>query len=336
MRHYLTLIILLLSISQINAQQVIHVKDFSEKYAAKILPSDIPGDNEYFSTAYVSIYDKSTGLEVIRDTIEIDIDYEMADGDSIKSNIVEMPYGDQSVIICDDFNCDEQEDLAIKIGNLSCYGGPAYNVYISKNGELKLHDEFSRLAQEYCGFFEYDCDQKEIHTMTKSGCCWHQFSTYSIIEGEPVVKEVIVMDGAWGSFPIGTTTTWDAGEETVREFLLTEYIEDAFSFRLQDRNKQVYLFRNIHGALVYCFINDDEEIEFSFTDEFILTKEANKNILSFSNASAQYSIYCSDKEVGIIVKTKGKSYDMKGDIESLQNSLDMFYNEEIDNLQISQ
>lgn len=330
----LTLATFLLSILYADAQQEIHVKDFSEKYFAQIfLTDDIP-ENEYYTKAYVAIYDKKTGREVIRDTIEIDIGYEMADGDSIKSNIVEMPYGEQNVIICDDFNCDGEEDLAIKIGNLSCYGGPAYNVYISNGGSLRKHEEYSRLAQEYCGFFESDCDLKEIHTMTKSGCCWHQTSTYSIVGGEPILKEVDVEDVLWGSYPLKTVTTWDEGKETVREFLMTEHIEDAFSFRLADKDKQVFVFKNQQGSLTYCFLRGDDEIEFSYTEEFLLTKEADKTILSFSNASAKYSIYSSDKEVGILVKTKGKSYDMKGSKESLANSLDMFYNSDCHNLEI--
>lgn len=332
--HILSLALCLLSISGINAQQVYHITDFSDKYAAKIISSDIPNDNEYFSSAYVIIYEKATGLELIKDSVEIDIAYEKQENDSISSNIIEIPYRKQSVIICDDFNCDGEDDLAIKIGNYSCYGGPAYNVYIANNGKLKFHEEYTRLAQEYCGFFEYDCAEKKIHTMTKSGCCWHQSSTFDIINGEPVLSEVLEEAYIAGvGLMQNTLTTWKDGEETVIESISTESIDEnkLFSFDMEKKNKEVLLFRSEYEDLIYCFVNKDEAIygdegslELLYNGDFIMTQEGNKTLLSFTNEDANYTIYSSDKEVGIIVETKGKKYKMAGKLESKKNDLSLF------------
>ena len=287
-------------------------------------------ENDFESYLYVSISDKKTNQELLRVESHLDIGYELDGKDSISSNIVELPYGEQNAIICDDFNCDGEDDLAIKIG-------PAYNVYIADKGELKLHEEFSRLAQEYCGFFEYDCESKEIYTITKSGYGWHQYSTYNLIDGEPIIKEVIENDAMGSSYSTKTIRTWTDGEESSKVHPLLDYSELIFSFTLEKNNKQAIVYVDVKGFLVYILLNEDGEVEFNFTDDFFLTKKDGKDVLSFSNDSAEYSIYSNNSEVGIIVKTNGKTYLMKGDIDSKENALNIFYNEtDVENLHIKE
>lgn len=320
----------------LGAQNTYEVVDFSDKYYAKVIVPEEYDEDDFDSYLYISILDKKTNKEVIRTESHIDIHYELDGKEAISSNIVELPYGNQSVIICDDFNCDGKADLAIKIGNLSCYGGPAYNVYIANKEGLELHEEFSRLAQEYCGFFEYNCESKEIYTMTKSGCCWHQYSTYNLINGEPIIKEVVVDDAMGGSYSTRTITTWNDGQELTKVYPLLDYSDLIFSFSLVKNKKRAFVFLDPRGCLIYLLLNKDGEIEFDFSDDFFLTKKEGKDVLSFANDSAEYSIYSNNSEVGIIVKTNGKTYQMKGDVESRENYLDIFYNAtEIENLHIT-
>lgn len=346
MKRCLLILLTLLSYCVIaKSQQVYKVLNFSDKYDAEV---SVPKYYDYDGYSYdddttdisllpvVSIIDKQTKKILINQAAHLDISYEINEEGLLSSNIVELPYGEQNVIICDDFNCDGEDDLAIKIGNLSCYGGPAYNVYIADKGELKLHEEFSRLAQEYCGFFESDCEKKEIYTMTKSGCCWHQYSTYSLINGEPIIKETIEDDAMGGSYSTRTITTWNDGQEVSKVYPLLDYSELIFSFLLEKNNKRAIVFLDFKGILIYVLLNKDGEIEFDFSDDFFLTKKDGRDILSFTNDNAEYNIYSNNSEVGIIVKTNGKTYEMKGNMESKESSLDIFFNEtEVENLHIT-
>lgn len=348
MKRCLLILLTLLSCCVIaKSQQVYKVLNFSDKYDAEV---SVPKYYDYDEYAYdddttdisllpvVSIIDKQTKKILINQAAHLDISYEINEEGLLSSNIVELPYGEQNVIICDDFNCDGEDDLAIKIGNLSCYGGPAYNVYIADKGELKLHEEFSRLAQEYCGFFEYDCASKEIYTSTKSGCCWHQYTTYKIIEGGKLsLREIIEDNSMSGLYPTRTVMTFkDNKEGRIKVYPLLDYLEFFFSFSIITNNKQVIIFKNLYGNLTYLLLNKDGEIEFDFSEDFFLTKKDGRDVLSFSNDSAEYNIYSNNSEVGIIVKTNGKTYEMKGDMESKENSLDIFYNETgIENLHIT-
>lgn len=334
----------------INAQQIYKVADFSDKYEAEIR---VPEYYDYNESHYyddnddttgisklptVLIIDKQTGKILIDAKAHLDISYDINDDGLIKSNVLEMPYGDQSAILCDDFNCDDEEDIAIKIGNLSCYGGPAYVVYTAKGGKLELDEALSELAQNYCGFFDYDCDQREIRTMTKSGYGWHQYSTYKITDGKVSIREVIVDDHRSILYPETIITTFDdEGKETIKIYANTDNIEVILSFELAKNKKKVLVLNNLQGLLSYCFLKEDGEVEFDFGEDFYLSKEEDKDILTFSNDSAKYSIYCSDKEVGVVVVTNGKTYDMKGVLSTKKNSLKALYNtEDLENLHLKE
>lgn len=115
----------------------------------------------------------------------------MSNEGKIETNILELPYGKQSIIIFEDFNFDGIKDLAIMNGQYSCYHGPSFVVYLEIDSKLEFSSEFTQLAQEYCGIFQVDYETKTIHTMTKSGCCWHQFSEFKIKNNKPIPIKII-------------------------------------------------------------------------------------------------------------------------------------------------
>ena len=91
-------------------------------------------------------------------------------------------YDGQSAVLFDDFNFDGQEDIAVRNGNNSAYGGPSYDVYLyhSKKATFILSQAFTALANENLGMFQTDPKRKRLVTYTKSGCCWHLKTEYGI------------------------------------------------------------------------------------------------------------------------------------------------------------
>lgn len=96
-------------------------------------------------------------------------------------------YDDQGMIQTGDFNFDGALDFAVQDGNASCYGGPSYHVFLfdATSGRFAPSAAFTALAQEWCGFFSVDPKQQELHTSTKSGCCWHEFVRWKVVSGVP-------------------------------------------------------------------------------------------------------------------------------------------------------
>ena len=99
-----------------------------------------------------------------------------------------MMYDYQSVVFLEDYNFDGAEDLAIRDGDNSGYGGPSYQVYLfSKTaGKFVRSSPLTNLAQgEYLGMFEVDKKKKRLRTFSKSGCCWHQTKEFSVVGNRP-------------------------------------------------------------------------------------------------------------------------------------------------------
>jgi hypothetical protein len=110
-------------------------------------------------------------------------------------------YDFQGVINVGDFNFDGREDFAIRNGNNGSYGGPTYDVYLSDraSGRFVFNEAMSELVMETLGFFEVDSRHKVIRTTAKSGCCYHEFTTYRVENNTPVAIanhiEALTADG---------------------------------------------------------------------------------------------------------------------------------------------
>lgn len=106
-------------------------------------------------------------------------------------------------MIFDDFNFDGSEDLAIRNGNQSGYGGPSYDVYVynSTRKQFVLSNELTALAYENLGMFQTDHKRKRIITFAKSGCCWHITTEYTVVPKKGLQKvyemEEDAMDGEY-------------------------------------------------------------------------------------------------------------------------------------------
>lgn len=124
-------------------------------------------------------------------------------------NIIQF-YNEQSPLIFEDFNFDGNEDVAIRNGNNSNYGGPSYDVYvfnITKN-KFVLSEALTELATNNLGMFQTDQKRKRLTTFAKSGCCWHITTEYAIIPGKGLQKTYELEEDAMntnGEFVIVTT-----------------------------------------------------------------------------------------------------------------------------------
>src|SRR5262245_33092173 len=115
-------------------QREYRVDEFSEDYYGIV---HIESEVDFYKKGWIAIYDKRTNKELIKvfsDKISLDLH----EG-KIKANILELPYGEQSLIIYDDFNFDEIKDFAIRDEQISCYGGPSFNVFLFQNGGFILN-----------------------------------------------------------------------------------------------------------------------------------------------------------------------------------------------------
>jgi hypothetical protein len=99
-----------------------------------------------------------------------------------------LMYDAQSVVFFEDYNFDGREDLALRDGNNSGYGGPSYQIYlyVAQSGKFIKSRPFTDLAQgEYLGMFEVDQKKKVLRSFSKSGCCWHQTREFIVTGNRP-------------------------------------------------------------------------------------------------------------------------------------------------------
>ncbi len=193
-------------------------------------------------------------------------------------------------------------------GQNSCYHGPSFQVYLATGKGFQYSPDFTALAQEYCGMFDVDAKNKIISTMTKSGCCWHQFSEYKVASNSPYPIKIVEEEAS----PLGIT--WDYTEEnlikgemvkSIYQTLAVEISKDdlLLSFEFENK-KKMQIFKN-DTTLYYAFTDANNKIELLYNEDF---KYSDKdNTLTFSNKNTQYMV--SDEKIQI--KMQNKIIDMK-------------------------
>lgn len=173
------LILLLLFCAAAFAQQRFEMKNASKNYDARIEVEKCE-DGFCGGKLKIELFKKSTKkpFQVFKlDYTEFMIEEaQMAD--------TKLMYDYQSVVFIEDYNFDGTEDLAIRDGNNSGYGGPSYQIYLfSPRSKKFVHNQaFTDLAQnESLGMFEIDKKKRVLRTFSKSGCCWHQTKEFTVV-----------------------------------------------------------------------------------------------------------------------------------------------------------
>ena len=322
------LILILIVAGTVFGQKTFDVHDFSEDYYGKVY---LEQPAEVFSKGWVAIYQKKTDKQLIKVNAE-ELVGDTEDG-KIKTNVKQLPYGEQSAIIYEDFNFDGVKDFAIMDGQNSCYHGPSFQIYLGGKvkGKFVSSPAFTRLAQEYCGMFQVDAAARKISTMTKSGCCWHEYSEFIIVNNRPKAVKIIEDDAMNFPFITLSTQTWN-GKQLVKTSKRIidfddEQIKKIYSFKA-DKGGEIVLFSK-ETMLYYAFINKSGNVDLAFPNvigqddpNFTIDSKDNPTQLSFKNKNAVYKIYATGNEkVGVQVNVNSKLSDITGDAKSVSGNL---------------
>lgn len=311
------------------SNQHYQIEEFSDDYSAIIIPTE---DEDGESNSIIKVINAKTGQTMISQPASLDIEYELDNSkerqlsDKISANIANRYYGEHSVLIYDDFNFDNQKDLALRDGRNGCYGGPSYQVYLKKDNTFIHSDGFTDLAQGYCGFFGIDKDSETLNTMTKSGAAWHQFSEYKVINDEPVVVRIIEEEWNNRSLLSITESKKIKGKMKVENYeMLPPYVEQAenpfpYIYMLTvDNDKKMVLdsqYKDGSEQLYYAFADEEGRIELLYEGQFEYDKT--KKTLSFTNRPVLYKI----NNQGITVKLPNQTVLLKSQPNSVQGNLD--------------
>lgn len=204
------------------------INDGSDIYDAKISVDKCSEDN-CEGKGTIKLFDKKTE-KLFQTFISDDLYFFFDNRGNPTVNIIQL-YNEQSPLIFEDFNFDGSEDLAIRNGNNSGYGGPSYDVYVYHQNKKKFvpSEELTQLAYENLGMFQTDRERKRIITFQKSGCCWHIMTEYTVVPKKGLVKVYeLEEDAQGGEFVIVTT----------RELVNDKWIIKEETFKLDDYYKQ--------------------------------------------------------------------------------------------------
>lgn len=191
------------AISQISlAQKHFKEKDLSNRYTVAITVKSCEG-NTCSGPGTIRITDKANAANSqLLKSEDLYFDTKEGDAKAIKrtsqfkkqDGTIEI-YKEIMPVSFDDYNFDGNEDVAIRNGNNSGYGGPSFDIYvynISKK-QFLLSKELTELASTNLGMFQLDKAKKRIITSSKDGCCWHSTREYEVVfrKGLQLVHETI-------------------------------------------------------------------------------------------------------------------------------------------------
>jgi hypothetical protein len=313
--------------SNASAQTKIRIKDFSQNYYAQVVKK--PDSSTY----NIQVYEKGTHKRLINATAD-QISDDLLEDEQLIPNIKELPYGNQSVLIYEDFNFDGVKDFAVMNGMNSCYGGPSFDIYLYINKVFVYNDAFSELSNQYCGMFQVDAKTKTLSTMTKDGCCWHQYSEYAVKNNKPVPIKIVEEDARGNSpyFVAVNTKEWTNGKkkETNELFMPYDNLDTVLSFKLTKNNKTVCLFSQ-DSALYYTLVRQDGSVEFYYPhphyDEQSQTNiidsiHYSETTIGFKNKDVYYEIYKEGSNIGIRLKMQdGSVINLEGDPSTLKGNI---------------
>lgn len=319
-RTFIIVILCCLVFGNVDAQTEIRIQNFSDKYYAKVISK--PDSSAY----YIQVYEKGTNKRLIEAAAEQISDNLVDDNDQLIPNIKEMPYGDQSVLIYEDFNFDGIKDFALMNGFQSCYGGPSFDIYLFTKNTFTYSPGFSELSNTNCGMFQVDTQRKKLLTMTKSGCCWHQYSEYIVKDNVPVAVKIVEESAAGNNAPYFVEiTTKELTDGTMKEktklYMPYEKVDTVLSFKLKKNKKTACVFSQ-DSVLYYALIRQDGSIEFAFPQSYAdsippIYYNAEKKSIGFKNKDAYYEIF----REGIKVKLPDQEVNIEAEPATIKGDL---------------
>ncbi|MFN8671939.1 MAG: hypothetical protein U0457_07650 [Candidatus Sericytochromatia bacterium] len=146
-------------------------------------------------------------------------------------NIIQL-YNEQSPLIFLDFNFDGEEDLAIRNGNNSGYGGPSYDIYLFDKNKKKfsINKALTEIASTNLGMFKTDTKRKRIIAFSKSGCCWHKTIEYAVKSDKPIELYKLTEDATQNNGELVEVTTEifknNKWSKTIKKYKSSEYYKN--------------------------------------------------------------------------------------------------------------
>lgn len=210
------------------AQNQFELKEASKNYDIKINIENC-NKEECQGKATIELLDKKTHQK-FQVLISDNLNFYLNEDQKSTANIIQL-YNEQSPLIFDDFNFDGTEDVAIRNGNESNYGGPSYDVYVFNitKKQFVLSEELTGLAHENLGMFNTDSERKRLITYSKSGCCWHMTTEYSVLPQRGLFKVYELEEDATGGEKVIVTKrefSDDKWMTNVKTYPITEYYKD--------------------------------------------------------------------------------------------------------------
>jgi hypothetical protein len=319
------------------AQTIFTVDGFAKNYYGKVGISDT---SAVFSKGWIAIYERGENRQIIK-VVSDELALSLHHGKAL-DNIKTLLYGEQSLIMYDDFNFDGKRDFAIEDGQNSCYHGPSFKIYLATDNGFSFNEAFTRLAQEYCGMFQVDYNERKISTTTKSGCCWNEFYEFAVENNKPKAIKIIT-DEQDVPFIILTEQTWNGktmSKKTTKTIDIDqEGIQVILSFIVPENGKKVILYNINDRTLNYALVRKDNTVEFNYPIEtvrqnpvFKFNKSSINRSVTFSNKNATYKIYDRPTELGMEITVDGKNYKLVGDNKTRTGSLDNLIKVQLDNV----
>lgn len=319
----LKIILILLLSNSAFCQKTYVIDNFSKDYFGKLYIADT---KEVFSKGWVAIYDKKTKKQLIRINAD-ELAFTVHDN-KVLANINELPYGEQSTIMYNDYNFDGKKDFAIMDGQYSCYHGPSFQIFLATPKGFKKSREFTELAQNYCGMFDNDYKTKIISTMTKSGCCWHQYSEFKVKNNKPypikIVEEQVGVSGYTYEYIEQNLVNGKMKKTTFQKLVSEINDENLILTYTFENGKKMQVFDNGY-RIFYAFTKTNGNIELFNYEMFLYNSK--ENTLIFNYLETEYIIY-DDK---IIANTPKNTYVMKAD-RNKKGTLKKLKNLKLENL----
>jgi hypothetical protein len=210
------------------AQNHFELKDASKNFDVKMNVEHCTED-ECQGKATIELLDKKTS-KIFQTLTSDNLNFYLNKDQKPTANIIQL-YNEQSPLIFDDFNFDGTEDMAIRSGNESSYGGPSYDVYVFNitKKQLVLSEELTVLAHENLGMFNTDSERKRLITYSKSGCCWHLTTEYSVLPQRGLFKVYELEEDATGGEKVKVTRKEfidDKWTTHIKIYPINEYYKD--------------------------------------------------------------------------------------------------------------
>lgn len=229
-------LLLFLLFTTITAINVFPQKTFLLKNASMLYDIEVEiasCEDDICEGAATFVFSKKSAAKPFQ-TIKMANGYlELGEDQKPTANLIELYGMDNSGIVFEDYNFDLEEDVAIRNGNEGAYGGPSYTIFLfSKTTNRFVENKsLTALASENLGLFSVNAKTKTLETFTKSGCCWHQTTRYSVVSNRPKKVYVFTEDAAAGDgvyMKLITETLLKSGKwkKTTKRVKIDDYYKD--------------------------------------------------------------------------------------------------------------